>query len=180
MAGLIEQGMPAPAGPAQPTGNTQLSPKAIEAQLHLDPQQKQQLQRIVAAGMKVMFDQQSHQMMLDSMQAPGPVPDKLGQGIAGLLGLLMQESKNSLPPQLLVPAGLVLIAHAAEFMNETGMPVSDEDFGNAVDVMVTTVLDAFGLDAERVAAVAGDAQAAAGGDGQPGAAPPAAPTAGGM
>jgi hypothetical protein len=175
MAGLIAQQMQpgAQALPPQPTDgpgaapaagelDAKLSPDSIMGMLHLNPQQKQQLQRVVAAGMKVMFDQQSHQLMLDALQQPGPMPDKIGKGIAGLMGMLLNESKNSIPPELIVPAGLVLLAHAVDFLNQAGTPVSDEDFGGAVDVFVHTVMDAYGLDSDKVAAIAGDAENAAG------------------
>lgn len=179
MAGLIADQMPddAPAAPGAPTDAkpsadpSKRSPNAIMAMLELDPTQKQQLMRIVAAGMKVMFDAQSHHLMLDTLQGPGPLCDKIGQGVAGLMGMLMQESKNSLPPQLIVPAGLVLIAHAVDFLEKGGMTVSDEDFGKAVDYFVRTVMNAFGLDADKVAAIAGNAETQLGAGGDQAAAP---------
>lgn len=181
MAGLIQNAMqPQGAAPAadpsqgmpsmQPDGASagstkELSPDALMAQMHVNPQQKQQLDRMVAAGMKVMFDAKTHQMMIDTLKADGPMPDKLGKGIAGLLGMLMSESKNSLPPELLVPAGIVLMAHAVDFLEQAGAQVTPQDFGSGIDVMVTTVLQAYGVDADKVAAIAGDAEASAGAKG---------------
>jgi len=142
------------------TAGGKITPESVQSQLHLNPQQKAQLERIVLAGQKVMFSRQSHKLMLDQLNGPGPIDVKLGQGIAGLIGLLMQESKNSLPPNLLIPAGMVLLAHAARFLAESGQPVSDQDIANAMNVMVTAVLNAFGLDADKVAARAGGAKPA--------------------
>ena len=104
-------GKAAPAEKA-PAGKT--SPEAIRAGLHLQPKEAAQLDRIVLAGRKVMFAKQSHKMFLEQLDGPGDIAQKLGQGVAGLMGLLWQESRRSLPPQLLIPGGMVLVAVAAE------------------------------------------------------------------
>lgn len=136
----------------QPTGlPAALSPDALKAKMKLTPQKAQQLNRIEVAGMKIMFAPQSHQLVVGVLQGPGPVSQKLGKGVAGLLGLLVKESKNSLPPDLLVPAGILLVAHAAEFLAHGGIAVSTKDFGDAVDLMQTLVLHTFGLDANKIA-----------------------------
>lgn len=129
-----------------------ITPQAIQAQMHLTPAQAQQLQRIVLAGQKVMFDKQSHKLLLQQLDGPGTMSMKLGQGVAGLMGLLLQESKNSLPPNLIIPAGMILVAHAAEFLRQSGTDLTDQDIAQAVKVMVTAVLHAGGVDADKVAA----------------------------
>lgn len=167
MAGMLNTEKPAAKPEGKPVpGNKpdagRLSAQAMIEQMHLDPQQREQLDRIVLAGMKVMFDQKSHKMLLEQMNGPGTIPDKLGKGIAGLLGLLMQESQNSLPPNLLIPAGIVLMARAAEFLNGSGTPVPPETFAQAMTSMITLVLQTFGVDPQRVAA-AGERGLAKGG-----------------
>lgn len=150
-----------------------ITPQTVMEHLHLQPPQVPQLQRIIVAGMKVMFSQQTHQMMLDEIKKPGDMATKLGQSTAGLLGLLMKESQNSLPPNLLIPAGLVLMAHAAEYMNKTGAPVGDQELSQGMNVFIQTMLKQFGLDPAKVQQMAGDATQApddAGND------PTAAPT----
>lgn len=200
MAGLIEDQM-APAGPTpgqmpatdpaaapeDPTGapaaddgsqagaDPKLNPEALLGQMQLNPKQKQQLMRIVAGGMKVMFDEKSHQMMLQAMQGEGQMPDKLGRAMAGLMGILIRESNNSLPPELIVPAGIVLMAHAADFLQQSQIPLTSPEFGSAVDIFVSTVMRAFKIDPDKVAQVAGGAQAQAEG-GTPAPMAPAAPT----
>ena len=78
-------GKAAPADKA-PAGKT--SPEAIRAGLHLQPKEAAQLDRIVLAGRKVMFAKQSHKMFLEQLDGPGDIAQKLGQGVAGLMGLL--------------------------------------------------------------------------------------------
>lgn len=143
-------GKAAPAGKA-PAGKT--SPEAIRAGLHLSGNQGAQLDKIVLAGKKVMFSEQSHKMFLEQLDGSGTVAQKLGQGVAGLMGLLWQESRQSLPPQLLIPAGMVLVAVAADFLRQGGMDVTDEDVAGGIEALVTALLQAGGVDPEKMAEI---------------------------
>ena len=79
-------GKAAPADKA-PAGKT--SPEAIRAGLHLQPKEAGQLDKIVLAGKRVMFDSRSHKMFLEQLDGPGDIAQKLGQGVAGLMALLV-------------------------------------------------------------------------------------------
>lgn len=141
-------GKAAPADKA-PAGKT--SPEAIRAGMHLTGSQGAQLDKIVLAGRKVMFSEQSHKLFLEQLDGPGTIAQKLGQGVAGLMALLWQESKQSLPPQLLIPGGMVLVAVAADFLRKGGMDVSDEDVAGGIEAMVTALLQAGGVDPDKMA-----------------------------
>ena len=142
-----------PAGKAAPAkGSSKTSPEAIRAGMHLTGNQGAQLDRIVLAGRRVMFDKTSHHLFLDQLDGPGTLAQKLGQGVAGLVSLLWQESKQSLPPQLLIPAGTVLVAVAADFLKQGGMDVSDQDVAGGIEAMVTALFQAAGVDPDKVAA----------------------------
>ena len=134
-----------------PAGKT--SPEAIRAGLHLQPKEAAQLDRIVLAGRKVMFAKQSHKMFLEQLDGPGDIAQKLGQGVAGLMGLLWQESRRSLPPQLLIPSGMVLVAVAADFLRQGGMDVSDQDIAGGIEALVTALLQAGGVDPDKMAEI---------------------------
>jgi hypothetical protein len=140
----------------------------MEAQMKLNPQQKQQVQRVVIAGMKVMFSPQSHQLVLKTLQGPGSIDQKLGQGIAGLMGLLLQEAKGSIPAPLVIPAALILLAHAVDFLNKAGQQVPPQAIGSAVKILISLILKAGKMDPDKVMA---NAQA------HPGTGAPAAPMA---
>lgn len=144
MAGLLNQ------APSLPKGK--ITPDSVRKQMHVTPQQGEQLDRIVLAGKKAMFSQKSHKLLLEQLQGPGTIDMKLGQGIAGLMALLAQESKNSLPPNLLIPAGMILLAVAADFLKQSGTEVSDQDIASGVRIMTTAILHAVGIDPDKVAA----------------------------
>ena len=150
MAGMLKTATNDAGAPkGAPAGKT--SPEAIRAGLHLDAKQGAQLDRIVLAGKKVMFSKQSHQMMLKELEGPGTLAQKLGQGVAGLMALLWQESKQSLPPQLLIPAGMVLVAVAADFLRKGGMDVTDQDVAGGIEEYLLGELWA-GIATEKIAA----------------------------
>ena len=140
-----------PAGKPAPEGKT--SPEAIRAGLHLNDKQSAQLDKIVLAGKRVMFDSRSHKMFLEQLDGPGTTAQKLGQGVAGLMGLLWQESRQSLPPELLIPAGMVLVAVAADFLRKGGMDVSDEDVAGGIESLMTALFQAGGVDPDKVAEI---------------------------
>lgn len=159
-----------------PTGGGKLTitPQSLQAKMHLSPQQAQQLQRIVIAGMKVMFSEQTRGLMQKTLAGPAPMAQKIGLGVAGLLGILMKESQNSIPRELLLPAGMLLIVHAAEFLDKSGAGVGDQDVSQAIQIMTTAILHVHGVDANKIAAIGASGKMPAP-MGQGGGAPPMAP-----
>jgi hypothetical protein len=132
-----------------------VTPQSLVAKFDLKGKQPQQLQRIVLAGKKIMFDPQTSTMVNDAMtNGEGDIVQKLGTGITGLMALMIQESKNTMPGDLVIPAGLVLIAEAAQFLAEAGEPITDRDVGDAMEIFVHVVLHQTGLDPEKMKAAA--------------------------
>jgi hypothetical protein len=143
MAGIISSKKPS-------TDN--LSPRALQSRMAVPPKMRNQFQRIVVAGMKVMFDPSTQKLRQQAMQGNGPLPQKLGLSIAGVMGLLLQESRNSLPPQLIIPCGIVLLAHARDYLLKGRQELSDADFGTAVGVFIDAVLGQAKIDSNKIIA----------------------------
>lgn len=142
MAGIIDQAAQAaqPQG-ATPAADADISPAGLMAKMHLSAEQKPQLERIVEAGKRVMFDKSTHHLMLETMQGDAPIEQKIGGGVVSLLGMLWNESKQSLPPELIIPAGVILVAEAVDFLNKAGEPVTPEQNGAATEFMVDALLN---------------------------------------
>jgi hypothetical protein len=152
----------APKPGAAPADGGSLTPEALQAKMHLTPQQSAQLDRIVTAGKKVMFSKDTHHLMLEQLDGPGTIGQKIGNGVAGLVALLWQESQRSIPPMLLIPAGVVLCAVVAQFLKQAGQGITDQDIGNAIETMTNMLLSASGTDPDKLAnAGAGKASAPA-------------------
>lgn len=142
--GIIQDSM------ARPEGE-ELTPEAVSENIQMPPELQEAYDRVVLAGMKVMFTKSSHKLMLKELQKPGPVGQKLGQGIAGLMLILVKESNNSIPPAVLIPAGIQLMMQAVDFMRQTGMEkVTNQDIGDGMELMIMTLMEKFGASPEKV------------------------------
>ena len=143
--GLIQDNM------ARPDGDD-INTETIRENINMQPEFQEAYERVVVAGMKVMFSKESHKLMLDELQKEGPVGQKLGMGVAGLMLLLFKESNQTIPPQVIVPAGVELLMQAADFIRNTKMEkITNADIGEAMEVMISTILQKFGVGPEEMA-----------------------------
>ena len=134
-----------------------LSPDEIQKQMKIPPELQRPYDRLVLAGMKVMFGQDSHQIMLKQLQKPGPISQKLGEGIGALVVMMFKESNGNLPPQVLIPAGVTLLLHAADFIKRSGMAeIANGDIGDAMETMVGILFKTFGIDPQKMVQLAGN------------------------
>lgn len=140
MAGIIQNNM------ARPDGE-ELTPEAVQQNIKMPPELQEAYERVVIAGMKVMFSKDTHRIMLKEMQKDGPIPDRLGKGVAGLMLLLFKESNQTMPPQVIIPAGIELMMQAVDFMRKTGMEkITNKDIAGAMQVLMNTIFEKFGVD----------------------------------
>ena len=142
--GLIQDNMSRPEG-------DDLNTETIKENIKMPPEFQEAYERVVIAGMKVMFSKESHKLMLDELQKEGPIGQKLGMGIAGLMLLLFKESNQTMPPQVIIPAGVELLMQAADFIRNTKIEkITNADIGEAMEVMISTILQKFGVDPEQM------------------------------
>ena len=124
-----------------------LNPQSIRKKIKMPAELQEAYDRVVLAGMKVMFSKESNQLLMQEIQDEGPVPQRLGQGVAGLMLLLFKESNETIPPQVIIPAGTELMMQVVDFLKKAELiKVSDQDVGAAMEVMISAILQAFGVD----------------------------------
>lgn len=141
--GMIQQNMGRPEG-------DELTLENVKKNIKVPPELQEAYERVVIGGLKVMFSKESHQFMLKEMQGQGPVAQRLGQGIAGLMLLLFKESNETIPPEVIIPAGIELLMQAVDFVRETGMgEVTNKDIGDAMEIMMRMILEKFGMKPEQ-------------------------------
>lgn len=163
--------------------------KQIEDAIQVPPNLKPAFDRIVLSGMRIMFSKDSHKLLLEQLNKEGPLAQKLTEGIISLMYLLWTQSNKTIPPQLMVPATVVMTLRAFDYLQQAGDPeATKEVLGEALNGAVTGVMERFGVDpnnlegALKEGAQAGQSagQPAPGGLAAPSAAPqPAAPQTGG-
>ena len=115
--------------------------------------------RAVLSGMRIMFDRNSHQMLLEQLDKPGPLADKVVEGIISLVFMLWTESNRSLPPQIMVPVTVVLTLRAYEFLAQSGEPEATPALlGEVMSGAVTGILERFGVSEDQLPELARQAQ----------------------
>jgi hypothetical protein len=143
--GLIQDKM------ARPEGDD-IDTETIKKNINMPPELQEAYERVVIAGMKVMFSKESHKLMLDELQKEGPLGQKLGMGIAGLMLLLIKESNGTIPPEVIIPAGINLLTRAADFIRKSKIEkITNADIGDAMEIMISTILQKFGVEPEQMA-----------------------------
>lgn len=143
--GLIQSQRPAQDG-------EDLTPDAVSKEIKMPPQMQEAYERVVLAGMKLLFSKETNEAAVKQLQAQdGPLAQRLGKSIAGLLAELFRRSNKTMPPQVIIPAGVELLMQSADFIRKSKLePISNKDIGDAMDVMVTTVLQMFKLDPGKI------------------------------
>lgn len=135
---------------ARPEGDD-IDTETIKNNINMPPELQEAYERVVIAGMKVMFSKESHKLMLDELQKEGPIGQKLGMGIAGLMLLLVKESNGTIPPEVIIPAGINLLARAADFIRKSEIEkITNGDIGDAMEVFISTILEKFGVSPEQM------------------------------
>lgn len=138
------------AGAKLQKGAAKASVAAIKDKIDVPPDLKAAFQRVIAAGLKVMYSEETHQDVMNMLPKDGSPAENLGHGIANLVNMLWQQSNKTLPPQLFIPAGTYLLTDAAEFLQQSGdSNVTDADVGEALLVMITDIFKMAGANADQ-------------------------------
>lgn len=85
----------------------------------ISPQDKESVERVVIAGQKLMFSEQTHKYMLEALQKEGDLADKLSVGMIQLVILLLQQAKGNIPPNVMLPAASILLVKACQYVEQT-------------------------------------------------------------
>jgi hypothetical protein len=114
------------------------------------PDQQKAFNRIVVAGMKLMYADKTEAMLRKQMDSAEP-PIAAGQGAAKLVGLLLAKSKGTAPFKAMIPAGVVLTCEALDFMEKAGKAQLTPDLvSEAVQEFGSAVLQVIGVTPEKL------------------------------
>lgn len=154
-----EQEAEAPAAPAAQATDGEYTAERARSEMEIPDELKDAYERVVEAGLKVMFDPSMRERTMEFMQGEGDPATKLGEGVAAVMALLFKESNNTMPPQVVIPAGVELLLHAADVAKAGGMGVDQNVVAEAMAIMVEAVFRQFGADPQQMQMmINGDAQ----------------------
>jgi hypothetical protein len=106
--------------------------------------------KIIKAGIKVMFDPTTRDETMSFIEESGGDPMKMAEGVTAVVVSLFQQSNDTMPPNLLIPAGIELLVHAADVAKAGGMDIPKEAIAEAMSQVVQQILTKFGATPEQM------------------------------
>jgi hypothetical protein len=129
----------------------ELNTQNVDQTIQVPEELQEAYERVVLAGLKVLFSEETSSLVMQQLEGSGPIDQRIGKGVAGLLLLLFKESNESLPAEVLIPAGIKLTVEAADFVTKaTDEQVSQDQLGKAIETMIEEVLKKFGTSVEKL------------------------------
>jgi hypothetical protein len=110
--------------------------KKPDISAHIPPELKDTVDRIVAAGMKIMYAPQMRGDLMKAVQSQEPTPKVLAENITGLMLAIDQKAgKSGLPPPAVFPAAMELFGDAATVLTQAGKQVSQNDYDDGLRML---------------------------------------------
>lgn len=132
-----------------PQTEQQLPQKKPDAP-QIPPQDREAMLKVVTAGMKIMYDEKVFPMFSEGLKQDKPMAEKLASQTAGLIKILNDKSKGTLPKQVMLPAGMMLLLEIADFMEQAGMgEASEQDIAEAMKKMSLILMKLYGKGAQQ-------------------------------
>lgn len=111
----------------------------------LDPKLKDAYQRVVVAGMKVLYSPQTRQMLITGLRGDGPVAEKVASQIAGVMKTLDMQAGMKIPKQILAPAAITLMMDLFKLLDAAKIKYAPEDVSTASGLLVKLLVQEYTL-----------------------------------
>lgn len=141
---------PAAPGDTGETGDSGATFQKADLSSAIPPEQQDAVQRIVAAGMKMMYGPNMRDQLRKAINSPDPTPKVLAENVAGLMLMMDKASKGGLPAQAILPAAVELLGDAADAMVQAGRPVSQEDYKSAIQMLFVLISHKMGMNEAQI------------------------------
>lgn len=144
-----------------------------------DPRIVPVINKLVDAGQQVMYSDKTRGMMIEQL-GDGKDPEKIGAGVAKLIGIIYGESKKTAPMPALIPAAVLLLCEGLDFIEQAGAVKVDAEFlSQCTMAMGSSLAQLFGASPDKLQGMVDKSgQGAAPPSAQPTAPPPGAPPTG--
>lgn len=114
------------------------------------PDQKDAVDRISAAGMKIMYSPEMREELKAEVARDVPPAQKMAEAVVGLMLTLDKQTKGGIPMPALFPAALDLLGEAAEVLTTAGQPVTQADYNEAAQMMFVLMARKLGAKDEEI------------------------------
>lgn len=162
MAGLINKAMNAEEvlEPAEGPGmdesaghegaEGEVTADSVRANMKLPAGMEAAYDKIIKAGLKMMFDPSMQEETLSFIEEANGDPAKMAEGVTAIVVTMFQHSNNTMPPNLIIPAGIELLVHAADVAKAGGQELPKEAVAQAMSEVVKQILTKFGATPEQM------------------------------
>ncbi|MBK8772473.1 MAG: hypothetical protein IPM06_18905 [Rhizobiales bacterium] len=124
--------------PPQDGGN--IPPNAPQ----MDPALKEAFQKVVMAGLKIMYAPQTRETLASSLSQDQPIADVVASNVAGLMRIMDDKSGGKIPRQVIIPAAVVLMQDLFKFVAESGIAQpTEDDATQALQKLVVTLAQTY-------------------------------------
>lgn len=132
--------------------------KASQALLEkVDPRLQQVVQKVVEAGKQVMYSEQTRSMAVQELKR-GSDPESVGAAVAKLAAILFNQSKQTIPMNVLLPATMMLLFEALAFLEEAGtLKVDGSQLAAYTQATGSAFLQMLGVTPEKLQGLVGQA-----------------------
>lgn len=156
-----EQAEPAPDAEAPegeaPEGGAQFTPK--DPKQFVPEEQHDAIDRVVAAGVKLMYAPEMADERMAAVQDQGPMPKRIADNITGLMLTLDQRAKGGIPQEVVFPAAVILTNEAANLLVHAGQTVTQNDYNEALQLEYVQIGKKLGASDDQLMQGAQDALA---------------------
>lgn len=121
----------------------------------VSPQNKEAFEKAVIAGNKIMFENQDSHSHLEIVKNPEGVrqnpPQAVAQGVSGLMWVLYMQSKQTMPYEVLIMAGVVMLCEAIDFAERgLGIPFDNKAIAQATKILAESLFNKMGVTPEML------------------------------
>lgn len=128
----------------------QINSESFRSKMTIPPEMEKIYNKAVKVGLRLMFDEESAPRTLEYMDGSEDMPKKIGEGIAGVVTMIANESNGNVPGQLIIPIGVELIGHAAEVAAKGGLDIGQDDIAEGVAQFIEIILKQAGATPEQM------------------------------
>lgn len=128
----------------------EISAASFKSKMQIPQELQSSYDKAVKAGLAMLFSPKVVDQTIEFIGDGSDAPKKIAEGVAGIMGMLVQQSNGTMPGQIIVPVGVELIAHVVEAARKGGIQISDGDVAEGMAQFVQIILQQSGATPEQM------------------------------
>jgi hypothetical protein len=131
----------------EPTGAAPNAPGAASGDV--TPQEQQAYEKVVLAGMKVLYDKSTHAGIVNMLRSGDPA-EAIANVVTTVMAQLDKKSGGKIPETVILPAAAEILEDTAQLAGKIGIQVDERVTGQAMQRMVMGLAEEYGVTPEEV------------------------------